>query len=101
MIERAHYETGFKGYQFQWHYEKEQAVVKELKQYIRDTVADDKQLALDETRSVSEGLQTLFETTQLSLFLGEIAGLHQNSLYELRQPNISPRNGEYVFIFYL
>ena len=59
-VERAHYD-----YQFQWHlYEKEQAVVKELKQYIRDTVADDKQIALDETKSVSEWIQTLYATSR-------------------------------------
>jgi hypothetical protein len=65
MIERAHYDTGFKEHQFQWHlYEKEQIVVKDVKQYIRDTVADDKQVALDETKSVSEWIQSLYATSR-------------------------------------
>jgi len=63
--ERAHYENGFKHYQFQWHlYEKEQATVKEVKQYIRDTVADDKQVVLDETESVSQWIQMLYATSR-------------------------------------
>lgn len=63
--ERAHYENGFKHYQFQRHlYEKEQAAVKEVKQYIRDTVADDKQVVLDETESVSQWIQTLYTTSR-------------------------------------
>jgi hypothetical protein len=63
--ERAHYENGFKQYQFQRHlYEKEQAVVKELRQYIRDTVADDRQVAFDETESVGNWIQTLYATAR-------------------------------------
>jgi hypothetical protein len=65
MIERGHYDTAFKEYQFQWHlYEKEQTVVKDVKQYIRDTVADDKQVALDETKSVSNWIQSLYATSR-------------------------------------
>ena len=38
--------------------------MKEVKQYIRDTVADDKQVVLDETESVSQWIQTLYATSR-------------------------------------
>lgn len=38
--------------------------MKEVKQYIRDTVADDKQVVLDETESVSQWIQTLYTTSR-------------------------------------
>ena len=63
--ERSHFENAFKQYQFRWQqYKDEQKVVRELKQYIRDTVAYSKQVTLDETRPVSDWMQTLYTSVR-------------------------------------
>ena len=59
--ERSHFENAFKQYQFRWQqYKEEQKVVKELKQYIRDTVAYSKQVTLNETMSIGEWIGILY-----------------------------------------
>lgn len=59
--ERVHFENAFKQYQFRWQqYKEEQKVVKELKQYIRDTVAYSKQVTLIETMTISEWMEILY-----------------------------------------
>jgi hypothetical protein len=59
--ERGHYGNAFKKYQFcRQEYKDEQKVASNLKQYIRNTVTFGKQLALDETGSISDWIRTLY-----------------------------------------